>query len=111
MAEAAYRLIPGLNLKSSNTKATFVASGFEENRSKFCRKVQEEGDDDFEYNSDGEEIPNSSENGKELLSYINSTKPRENYIKANFRVAPTKVASLRFYRFRPEIEKTPKLYK
>ena len=68
VAEAAYRLIPGLNLKSSNTKTTFVASGFEENRSKFCRKVQEEGDDDFEYNSDGEEIPSSSENGKELFN-------------------------------------------
>ena len=49
--------------------------------------------------------------GAQDLSYINSTKPRENYKNANFRVAPAEVASLRFYRFRPEIEKTPKFYK
>jgi hypothetical protein len=45
MSEAVYRLLPFLHMKESNTKCTFVATGFPENRSIFFRyATEEEGD-------------------------------------------------------------------
>ena len=60
VAEAAYRLIPGMNLTSSSVKTTFVSSGYEENRSRMYTKTKH--DDDFSLQSDSEY---DSEDGSE----------------------------------------------
>ena len=67
VAEAAYRLIPGMNLKHSNTKSLFVSSGYPENRSNLYRKV---GDDDHEQlESEGEDQSTTNfKSSKELFS-------------------------------------------
>ena len=39
VCEAAYRLIPGLNMKGSNVKTKFVATGFPENRTIYFQKI------------------------------------------------------------------------
>ena len=49
MAEAAYRLIPGLNLKGSSVKSIFVSSGFPEKRHMYLHQVPDK-DDDFMVN-------------------------------------------------------------
>ena len=41
VCEAAYRLIPGLHMKDSNTKAKYVGTGFPQNRSQVFKKVYE----------------------------------------------------------------------
>ena len=61
VAEATYRLISGMNLKASNVKNTFVATGYPENRSNLYTKVGEEedqnpdSDNDFDSDDEGEE--------------------------------------------------------
>ena len=42
VSEAAYRLIPGLNLKDSNIKTMFLTSGFPENRWQYFRQIPED---------------------------------------------------------------------
>ena len=42
VSEAAYRLIPGLNLKDSNIKTLFLTSGFPENRRMYFRQIPED---------------------------------------------------------------------
>ena len=42
VSEAAYRLIPGLNLKDSNIKTMFLTSGFPENRRQYFRQIPED---------------------------------------------------------------------
>ena len=42
VSEAAYRLIPGLNLKDSNIKTLFLTSGFPNNRRTYLRQVPED---------------------------------------------------------------------
>ena len=49
VAEAAYRLIPGLNLKGSSVKSIFVSSGFPEKRHMYLHQVPDK-DDDFMVN-------------------------------------------------------------
>ena len=51
VSEAAYRLIPGLNMKDSNIKTMFLASGFPENRRTYLRQIP-----DDEQQDDGIEI-------------------------------------------------------
>ena len=56
LAEATYRLTPGLYLIESNVKTIFVATGYPKNRSNFYRKVQdEENEMDLETDSENEE--------------------------------------------------------
>ena len=56
LAEAAYRLTPGLYLIESNVKTIFVATGYPKNRSNFYRKVRdEENEMDFETDSENED--------------------------------------------------------
>ena len=50
-SEAAYRLIPGLNLKGSNIKTLFLTSGFPENRRTYLRQIPED-----EVQSDGIQV-------------------------------------------------------
>ena len=45
VAEAAYRLIPGLNLKGSTVKTIFVSSGFPEKRHMYLHQLPENEDD------------------------------------------------------------------
>lgn len=45
VAEAAYRLIPGLNLKGSSVKSIFVSSGFPEKRHMYLHQLPENEDD------------------------------------------------------------------
>ena len=40
--EAYFRIIPNLNLKSSNIEAMFIPTGFKKNRSRFLKRVSEE---------------------------------------------------------------------
>ena len=54
VAEATYRLTSGMNLKKSNVKSKFVATGFQENRFNFYNKIKEEEDSNSDYNSDTE---------------------------------------------------------
>ena len=42
VSEAAYRLIPGLNLKDSNIKTMFLTSGFPETRRTYLRQIPED---------------------------------------------------------------------
>ena len=42
VAEAAYRIIPGLNLKDSNIKTMFLTSGFPSNRWQYFRQIPED---------------------------------------------------------------------
>ena len=49
VAEAAYRLIPGLNLKGSSVKSIFVSSGFPEKRHMYLHQLPDK-DDDFMVN-------------------------------------------------------------
>ena len=44
VSEAAYKLIPSLNLKGSTVKTNFVASGFPEKRQMYLRKMEENED-------------------------------------------------------------------
>ena len=59
IAEAVYRLIPGMYLRSSNIHCIFVITGFPKNRSIFWRKVAE--DDKGEMNLDGDGSDNETE--------------------------------------------------
>ena len=63
VAEATYRLTPGLNLIGSNVKTIFAATGYPKNRSHFYKKVQDEDEADFE--SDSEEEEEEEEGGDE----------------------------------------------
>ena len=58
VAEAAYRLGGGMNLKGSNVKNIFVSTGYPENRSHFYRKVMDEDDHDLDIDSDSEHEEN-----------------------------------------------------
>ena len=65
VCEAAYTLVPGLNLKGSNVKTKFVATGFPENRTVFLQKVSEDKKDDKldkDCASDSEDEPAENEN-------------------------------------------------
>ena len=56
LAEATYRLTPGMYLIESNVKTIFVATGYPKNRSNFYRKVpDEENEMDFETDSEDED--------------------------------------------------------
>ena len=44
VAEATYRILPGMKLKDSNIKCIFVTTGFPESRSRFYQKVIAEDD-------------------------------------------------------------------
>ena len=55
VAEAAYRLIPGINLKRSDVKTTFVSSGYPENRSCMYVKVNEDQEKDFDLENEDED--------------------------------------------------------
>ena len=68
VAEATYRLIPGMYLKSSSVKTTFVSSGYPENRSLMFVKVKEDLND--ESDSD-EENANSRFKGQKEQFDIN----------------------------------------
>ena len=46
VSEAAYRLLPGLNLKSSNIKTLFLLSGFPETRRTYLRQIPEDESQD-----------------------------------------------------------------
>ena len=65
VAEAAYRLIPGMNLKASNIKTDFVSSGYPENRSNFYRNVKNKDGMDLESDGENEEPVYSSGNSRE----------------------------------------------
>ena len=56
VSESSYMLIPGLDLKGSNVKTKFVASGFPEERHGMIRRIfeEEEEDDDENYAEVGE---------------------------------------------------------
>ena len=43
VCEAAYKLVPGLKMKSSNVKAKFLPTGFPEKRKMFLKHIQEDG--------------------------------------------------------------------
>ena len=62
-SEAVYRLISGLNLKGSNIKTKFVATGYPENRSTFLKKINEAPNDDV-----NEEIGSEQEDNVEELN-------------------------------------------
>ena len=55
VSEAAYRLIPGLNLKDSNIKTMFLTSGFPENRRQYLRQIPEDERQDEGFEIDGRE--------------------------------------------------------
>ena len=55
VSEAAYRLIPGLNLKDSNIKTIFLTSGFPENRRHYLRQIPEDERQDEGFEIDGRE--------------------------------------------------------
>ena len=48
VSEAAYRLIPSLNLKGSTIKTLFVNSGLPEKRQMYLHKIGDEDDDEYE---------------------------------------------------------------
>ena len=53
VAEATYRLTPGMNLKKSNVKSKFVATGYHENRYNFYHKIKTD-DSNSDHESDTE---------------------------------------------------------
>ena len=56
VAEATYRLTPGMNLKKSNVKSRFVATGYHENRYNFYHKIKDDDNDvETEDDSDSED--------------------------------------------------------
>ena len=55
VSEAAYRLIPGLNLKDSNIKTMFLTSGFPENRRQYFRQIPEDEKQDEGIEIEGRE--------------------------------------------------------
>ena len=55
VAEAAYRLTPGMNLKKSNVKSKFVATGYHENRYNFYQKIKNENYPDSDPDSDSDQ--------------------------------------------------------
>ena len=67
VAEATYRLTPGLNLIGSNVKTIFAATGYPKNRSHFYKKVQDENEADFESDSEEEEEGEEDEGEEEGL--------------------------------------------
>lgn len=54
VAEGTYRLTSGMNLKKSNVKSRFVATGYHENRYSFYQKIKDDDDDDSDCGSDSE---------------------------------------------------------
>ena len=85
VAETTYRLIPGMNLKGSNVKNTFVGTGFPLNRSNFYTKVMD--NEDQIHDSDSE-LDNNSEGEDEdrQIEYETITRPGK---KGWFRTAVT----------------------
>ena len=85
VAEATYRLIPGMNLKGSNVKNTFVGTGFPENRSNFYTKVMDNEDQihDSDYESDNY---SEGEDEDRQIEYETITIPGR---KGRFRTAVT----------------------
>ena len=68
VCEATYRLIPGLNLKGSNVKTKFIATGLPENRSTFLRRIN---DDEEANNEDSDqEIEQYEENSETPLKNV-----------------------------------------
>ena len=64
VAEGTYRLTPGMNLKKSNVKSRFVATGYHENRYSFYHKIKDDDDD-----SDcGSETEDEEEEENDLIS-------------------------------------------
>jgi hypothetical protein len=80
VAEATYRLTPGLNLIGSNVKTIFAATGYPKNRSHFYKKVQDEDEADFESDSEEEEEEEEEEEGDEedLFQGQNETESMQN---------------------------------
>jgi hypothetical protein len=68
VCEAAYRLVPGLNLKGSNVKTRFVATGYPEHRIIYFEKVCDDikDDDNFEKHPGNESDENHDEIDEEL---------------------------------------------
>ena len=62
VAEAAYRIGGGMNLKGSNVKNIFVSTGYPENRSHFYRKVKDENGQDLDSDSDDDDNEQSQDN-------------------------------------------------
>ena len=65
LCEAAYKLIPGLNLKGSTTKCLFVASGFKEKRRMYLHQIpNDENADDDDDDDPMKEIPQKKTSAK-----------------------------------------------
>ena len=54
VCEAAYRLIPGLDLKGSSVNCLFVTSGFPHKRKTYVRTIEKEDDKEYDPIEDGE---------------------------------------------------------
>lgn len=68
IAEATYRLIPGMYLKKSDVQCIFVMSGFPKNRSKFWSKIADDKNEELileEGDSDNETENNVNEKQKQ----------------------------------------------
>ena len=68
VAEATYRLTSGMNLKKSNVKSKFVATGYRENRYNFYQKIKNgdnvDSDSDSDHDTDTETETENEENNE-----------------------------------------------
>ena len=78
VSEAAYRLIPGMHMKTSNSNCTFVTTGFPENRHRYLKKIPDSNGtalNEYEYEDNDNEIENEEmdEDLKECQLNVAST--------------------------------------
>ena len=109
VSEAAYRLLPSLDLKGSNIKTLFLSSGFPENRNAYFRQITEEENQDggieiegrdgrFQYPTSKTDIYNARPNDSES-KYTDGR--LENLCYAEFCIKYDKVAekSVKFEKY------------
>ena len=74
VAEATYRLTPGMNLKKSNVKSRFVATGYHENRYNFYHKINtDNSNSDHESDTETEDEDDDEEDEEEEKDFMEET--------------------------------------